>query len=360
MFVAQTRDKTPRHAAHRRCVGVRWNKSETGSIPTVTDRATPQTAHDRLEHFPIPVFATVMGLSGLTLALRAAEVQAGWPPVASIATLAATVALFTGLATIYALKALRHPHAIADEWQHPVKLSFFPAATISLLLIATAVNPSHAGAGRAIWSIGAAGQAGLTLAVLSNWIGHRPFQPVHISPAWFIPAVGNIVAPIAGVPLGFVETSWVFFSAGLVFWIVLLVLVMNRLIFHEPLPGRMVPTLAILIAPPAVAFLSWLQLNGGALDPAARLFYGTAIVFTALALTQVAKLRGQSFALSWWALSFPVAALTVATFRFGTLAASPTHVAAGFVCLVVLIVVVAILVGATVRAMLRGEICQPE
>ena len=87
----------------------------------------------------------------------------------------------------------------------------------------------------------------------------------------------------------------------------------------------MVPTLAILIAPPAVAFLSWLQLNGGVLDAAARLFYGTALVFTALALTQVAKLRGQGFALSWWALSFPVAALTIATLRYGALAGSPAH-----------------------------------
>lgn len=329
-------------------------------MTTVTNTVTKAPVHDRLEHFPIPIFAMVMGLSGLTLALHTAEVQAGWLHVASSAALTVTLALFAALAAIYALKALRHPRAVAGEWQHPVKLSFFPALTISLLLIATAVNASHAGAARAIWMIGAVGQAGLTLAVLSNWIGHRPFQPVHISPAWFIPAVGNVVAPIAGVPLGFVETSWIFFSAGLVFWVVLLVLVMNRLIFHDPLPGRMVPTLAILIAPPAVAFLSWLQLNGGALDPAARLFYGTAIVFAALALTQVAKLRGQGFALSWWALSFPVAALTVATFRFGTLAPSPTHIAAGFVCLVVLIVVVVTLVGATVRAMLRGEICQPE
>ena len=31
------------------------------------------------------------------------------------------------------------------------------------------------------------------------------------------------------------------------FWIVLLTLVMNRLIFHDPLPDRLVPTLVILI-----------------------------------------------------------------------------------------------------------------
>ncbi len=127
--------------------------------------------------------------------------------------------------------------------------------------------------------------------LLRTGSGNRAFQTIHISPAWFIPAVGNVVAPIAGVGLGFPETSWVFFAAGLIFWIVLLVLVMNRLIFHDPLPGRMVPTLAILIAPPAVGFLAWLQLNGGVLDGFARLLYAATLVFLGLALTQAGKLR---------------------------------------------------------------------
>ncbi|SMX48036.1 SLAC1 anion channel family protein [Maliponia aquimaris] len=322
--------------------------------------AEPEHSGHRLEYFPIPFFASVMGLSGMTLALHVAELQAGWPPLASSAALALTVAVFVGLSAIYTLKALRYPNAVAQEWRHPVKLSFFPALTISLLLIATALQAVQPGIARALWVVGALGQAGLTLAVLSNWIGHRPFQTVHISPAWFIPAVGNVVAPVAGVSLGFVESSWVFFAAGLVFWMVLLVLVMNRLIFHDPLPGRMVPTIAILIAPPAVAFLSWLQLNGGVLDATARLFYGTTIVFALLALTQVPKLRGQSFALSWWALSFPVATLTIATFRFGTLAGSPAHTTAGFACLALLVVIVAVLIGLTARAVARHEICQPE
>ena len=229
-----------------------------------------------------------------------------------------------------------------------------------VLLIATALRPLSMDLAHLVWLAGALGQAGLTLAILSNWIGHRPFQTVHISPAWFIPAVGNIVAPIAGVSLGFVETSWIFFSAGLIFWIVLLVLVMNRLIFHDPLPGRMVPTLAILIAPPAVAFLSWLQLNGGLLDPAARIFYAAALVFAALALTQLFRLRGQPFALSWWALSFPVAALTIATFRFGALAQSTAHSIAGFACLFILVVIVALLAFRTGQAVARHEICRPE
>lgn len=317
--------------------------------------STTPTAEPRLAHFPVPFFASVLGLSGLTTALHAA----GWT-TASFATLALTIAVFVALAAIYALKALRHPKAVAAEWQHPVKLAFFPAFSISLLLIATALAPTAPDVARAIWLVGALAQAGLTLAVLSNWIGHRTFQTIHISPAWFIPAVGNVVAPIAGVGLGFPETSWVFFAAGLIFWIVLLVLVMNRLIFHDPLPGRMVPTLAILIAPPAVGFLAWLQLNGGVLDGFARLLYAATLVFLGLALTQAGKLRRLPFGLSHWALSFPVAALTLATLRFGALTGSAAHLWAGQFALIVLCLIVAALALATLRAMTRGEICRPE
>ncbi|MDE4134869.1 SLAC1 anion channel family protein [Phaeobacter sp. QD34_3] len=321
-----------------------------------TEPQTPQQAEDpRLAHFPVPFFASVMGLSGVTLALH----TAGFDGI-SLVVLGLAVVAFAVLAFVYTLKALRHPAAVAAEWQHPVKLAFFPAMSISLLLIATALRPVLPELARIVWLVGALAQGALTLAVLSNWIGHRSFQTIHMSPAWFIPAVGNVVAPVAGVALGFVETSWLFFSAGMIFWLVLLVLVMNRLMFHDPLPGRMVPTLAILIAPPAVGFLAWLQLNGGVLDGFARFLFGAALVFFALAATQVAKLRGLPFALSWWALSFPMAALTIASFRFGALSGSAGHEVGGYVLLALLCAIVAGLVWRTGLAIARGEICQPE
>jgi len=271
--------------------------------------------------------------------------------------LAVTVLAFVTIGAVYARKAMLHRAAVAAEWHHPVKMAFFPAISISILLIATALAPDMPGVARPVWLLGAALQAALTLAV---WIGHRPFQPMHISPAWFIPAVGNVVVPVAGPALGFVELSWLFFSAGMMFWAVLLTLVMNRLIFHDPLPGRLLPTLAILIAPPAVGFLAWLALNGGQVDAGARVLLNLAYVFAAIVATQAPKFRTLPFALSWWALSFPVAALTIASLRFGALAASGFHTGLGIVLLAVLVGIVAALALRTGRAIVARQICQPE
>lgn len=326
----------------------------------MTDTSLSQATEARLAHFPVTFFASVMGLAGLTLALHAAETAFGRAHSASLAALVLTAAVFVAVAVVYGLKLVRHPQAVRAEWHHPVKLAFFPAMSISLLLLATALRPVAEAPAHGLWLAGVAGQGVLTLAVLGGWIGRRPFQPMHISPAWFIPAVGNVIVPVAGVPLGHPDLSWLFFSAGVLFWIVLLTLVMNRLVFHDPLPGRLYPTLAILIAPPAVAFLAWLQLTGGALDPVARVFYNLGLVFAALVLTQIGHFRGLPFALSWWALSFPVAALTVATLRYGTLAGSGAHQAAGLGLLGLLGIIIATLVARTALAIRHGEICQPE
>jgi tellurite resistance protein len=137
-------------------------------------------------------------------------------------------------------------------------------------------------------------------------------------------------------------------------------LVFNRLIFHDPLPERLRPTLVILIAPPAVAFLAWLKLGGGTIDAPARLLLNIGYFFTALVAIQVPALLRLPFALSFWALSFPLAAIATASFRFAAITGSAPHRTAGFVLLALVVVAIAILVVRTIRAALAREICQPE
>ena len=313
-----------------------------------------------LAHVPAAAFASVMGLAGLALALAAAETAWSWPPIASRAALAVALLAFAALAGLLVAKARSAPAALAAEWQHPVRIAFFPAISISLLLVGTALLPALPALGAALWLAGTVGQGALTLAVVARWIGRSPFQPMHLSPAWFLPAVGNVIVPQAGVPLGYVETSWLFFSAGTLFWLVLLTLVMNRLIFHDPLPARLQPTLAILVAPPALAFLAWTALNGGTLDAFARILFGLAVVFLAVVLTQAQAFRTLPFAISWWALSFPAAALTVATFRYAALSGSAAHDAAAALCLAATAGIVGLLLIRSGLALRDGTLFGPE
>ncbi|MBL4627007.1 MAG: SLAC1 anion channel family protein [Roseicyclus sp.] len=315
----------------------------------------PPPPPSRLENFPISFFAVTMGVFGLAFAL----LEGGFDlPATGVGV--AGVSILMVLFVTLALKALRFPASLKAEWAHPVRLAFFPATSVSLLLMATVLRDAAPELAEGVWLVGAATHGVLTLVVISAWIGHRAFGPGQLSPAWFIPAVGNLAAPLGGVAFGYVELSWYFFAVGVLFWIVLLTLVFNRLIFHDPLPGKLKPTIVILIAPPALAFLAWVQFQGGVVDAPARILINLGYFFTALVAIQIPSLLKLPFALSFWALSFPLAAIATASFRFADLTGSVLHQSAGFLLLGMLIITIAVLAIRTVRAAMAGEVFRPD
>ncbi|MFW6379463.1 MAG: SLAC1 anion channel family protein [Guyparkeria sp.] len=315
----------------------------------------------RLAHFPISMFAIVMGLAGLTLVIDALAEPGTWMGGIATALVTLDLAVFALIAVLYLVKGVRHPAAVRAEFNHPVKLSFFPAITIGLILLGMVTLERWPGLAHLLWGIGTAGHLVLTLAILSRWMHQQHFEIHHSNPAWFIPIVGNILVPIAGVPLGHEALSWFFFSVGLVFWPLLFAILLYRYFFHDPMPGKLMPTLFIFIAPPAVGFLSWLALHPGAApDGFALVLFNVAIFLTLLLVWQIGRFVRLPFALSWWAYSFPVAAMTLATLR---MAGATEDAFWGGLALVLVVATVVLVVGLAVRtlvAVARGQICQPE
>jgi tellurite resistance protein len=249
-----------------------------------------------------------MGLLGLTLALAAAETAAGSSAGVSQFILGAAVAVFAVLVFFYGLKILRHPGAVRAEWNHPVRIAFFPTISISLLLLGTAMAPLRPAP--LTWS-GVSARRHRPCCLSASWptgSATGRFRPSTFRRPGSLPAVGNVLVPLAGVRFGVIELSWLFFSAGLLFWVVLLTLVMNRLIFHEPLPGAADADAGDPDRPPAVAFVAWVRLTGD-VDAFARVLLNSGYVFALIVLTQAPRFFRLPFALSWWALTFPVAAL---------------------------------------------------
>lgn len=320
--------------------------------------ASPQR-QQRLEHFPISFFATVMGTAGLAIAWKKAHLVLGLPAEIGLGLQWWALGLFGLLALTYLVKLTQHWGAVKHEFAHPIRLNFFPAVSISLLLLAVAFTDTLPGLAFGLWAVGAALHLGLTLTVMSSWIHHTRYDIKHANPSWFIPVVGNIIVPVAGVAFAPIDISWFFFSIGLVFWLVLLTIVMNRLFFHEPLSERLTPTLFILIAPPAVGFLAWLKLNGGAIDAFAHILYHVALFLTLLLASNALRFFRQRFFLSTWAYSFPLAAMTIATLTMAEQLGG-LFMPLGILLLSVLTLVLALLTVRTAQGMLCGEICVPE
>lgn len=317
------------------------------------------TADSRLRHLPIAWFSMIMGLGGLTIAWKKAEELMGLTVAVSPWLLGLSTLLFLALAAAYGAKMLKYREAVAKEWAHPVKMNFVPTVSIAMILLSIGWLPLSAPYSKLLWLAGAALHLVLTLHVMTQWMHHSKFEIVHLNPAWFIPVVGNVLVPIAGVSHAPAEISWFFFSIGVLFWPVLLTIIFYRVIFHGSLPERLMPTLFILIAPPAVGFIAYVKLTGG-LDMLALLFYYSALFFTLLLFVQLAWFARLRFFLSWWAYSFPLAAITVATFVMYEQSGSLLFARLAGILLGVATVAISGLAARTALAMRRKEICLEE
>ncbi|MBU1665967.1 MAG: SLAC1 anion channel family protein [Gammaproteobacteria bacterium] len=317
------------------------------------------TASARLQHFPVSWFAMIMGLGGLTIAWLRAEEILSLPFSISPWLLLLSTGLFALLAVLYTIKVVKYRAETAAEWAHPVKMNFVPTVSIALILLSIAWLPLSAPYSKLFWLAGTALHLVLTLHVITQWMHHSKFEITHLNPAWFIPVVGNILVPIAGVEHAPAEISWFFFSIGLTFWPVLLTIIFNRVIFHGSLPERLMPTLFILIAPPAVGFLSYVKLTGE-VDAFARILYYAALFFTILLIAQLRWFTRLKFFLSWWAYSFPLAAITIATLAMFKYTGDPMFLRLSGILLAIATVVITALLIRTGIAVARREVCVAE
>ncbi len=322
--------------------------------PRSTDRMTGWLAHVQ-----VSLFAVTMGLGGLGLAWRAADRVLGWPGVIGEAILILAALCFAAVAALYAAKFLRHRAAVAAEFADPLRMNFFAAASIGLLLLADAAIPYARPVAEGLWILGAALHLILAISVVRCWVT-RDYAIHHASPAWFIPVVGNIVVPLAGVQLGHVEISWFFFAIGLVFWIVLFAILLYRIVFHDPIPTRALPTLFILLAPPALGFSAWDRLSGGGLDSAGRVLFYVALFLVLFLVSMAPRFLKVPFALSWWAYTFPSAAMASACLSFHELMATPATGALAGVALIASSAIIALVAAATLGALLSGRLFLPD
>jgi len=298
----------------------------------------------------------VMGLSGLAITWERAEEILHLPFHPSPALLVFATLTFVVLTGLYGAKMLKYREAVRKEWAHPVKMNFIPTFSIALILLAIAWQPFNAAYSQWLWIVGSAVQLLLTLYIVSWWVHHTQFEIVHLNPAWFIPVVGNMLVPIVGIQFAPNEVSWFFFGLGLMFWPILLAIVFYRIVFHGSLPERLLPTLFILIAPPAVGFVSYVKLTGS-VDAFAQVLYNGGLFFTLLLFFQAKWFTRLKFFLSWWAYSFPLAAIAIASLVMVQHTGSLIYLRLSGVLLGIASVVIASLLVRTAIAVSRKEIC---
>ena len=273
------------------------------------------SAKPSLAHLPLPLLAIPMGTGGVGLAWREAARVLGAPEAIGEVLLALTALAWLGLVGLHGLRALRHPDAVLAELRHPVRVAFAAAPTIGLMILSAALLPYAPAEAGLIWAIAVPLHLLVAMGLLRRVIGGRG-EGAMLAPPLLIPFVGNILAPVFGVRMGFVDASWMMFGVGLLLWLLVMPLLLHRLFAGPALPPPLRPSLTIFLAPPAVGALALAALTGTTHGPVLMLA-GLALLVAAVLVSLARELAAAPFGLAWWGFTFPSAAFAIMAMALG-------------------------------------------
>ena len=316
------------------------------------------TTSARLENFPIMMFAITMGLSGLSIEYTKAAHLFNFTMFIPYILVLLTSTVFVLIVSTYAIKFLLYPNEVKKEFSHPVRINFFAAFPISLLLLSVAYQEVNKDISVYLWWVGMFLQGFLTFYTISFWINHN-LEIQHSNPAWFIPIVGNVLVPVGGIDIVDHNFLMYFFAVGIFFWIVLLTIIFNRIIFHHQLAKKFMPTLFIFIAPPAVGTIAYVKLTGE-FDLFASFLFNIALFFTFLLFFMYKNFMKLEYFISWWAFTFPLTAVTIASIlAYHKTDSTFCYYLAGLL-LIISTLVVSFVAYKTIYHMFKKEICVME
>jgi tellurite resistance protein len=331
------------------------NTREEGAMATTVEAiASPK----RLDYLPIALFGSTMGLTGLSIAWNLAHTLFDMPLWISNGIAALSVVAFATLLVAYGIKAFYSPDKVLAEFRHPIAGNLFGTFLISILLLPIVIAPVSLEAARVLWALGAAGMVVFAWTIVSRWMSDRQ-QTIHATPAWIVPVVGMLDVPLALPYLGLPPMPGVMIlslAVGLFFAVPLFTLIFSRLVFEAPMPEALQPSLLILVAPFSVGFSSYV-VTVGRIDLFAQSLYYLMLFVLAVLLGRLRVLRQCCpFRVSWWAVSFPLAASAIAALKFAAFDPSWVNTAIAWVLLTLTTLTIAGLLVRTLVGVVQGEL----
>lgn len=309
-------------------------------------------------HLPVALFGGVMGLTGLSVCWHLAHAGYGAPSVIGDWMGVLAVLAFVAVSSGYAAKIVIAPSAVRDEFRHPVAGPLFGTVPISLMLLPILVAPTFPVLAQVTWAVGAIAMLLFAWLIVRRWMAGG-LDASSVSPSWMVPVVGLLDLPLAVSSLGLPQVHGAMdlaLAVGLFFAVPLFTIIFSRLAFGPPLPTALEPTLLILLAPFAVGFSAYVATTGQ-VDVLAQSLYMLMLFFLVLLIGRLRHLPACCpFRMSWWAVSFPLAASATTALRFAQV--EPGWITDGIAMLLLGLAtaVIAGLLLRTVVGIMRGEL----
>lgn len=309
---------------------------------------------------PLNIFGMGLGLAGLATCWRIATrvgLATEWIAV-GLVIVAALV--WAGSVVLYGSYAMRHRGALTHDVQDMTLGPFASAAVITpLLLVTDGLAPYSHRAATVLIDITI-----VVVVLLGGWFtgfwmrGGTELDRLH--PGYFLPTVaGGFVASAGAAEVGQERLSQVMFGLGLICWAILGSMILGRLIFRPPLPAGLTPTMAIEVAPAAVASLALFFVSEGRLTPPIELISGYGLLMVTAQLPLLPRYLALKFSLGTWSFTFAWAAVASAGLLW--IHAEHPYGDSGwsYLLLAAITALIGGIAGRTVLAVFRGQLLPP-
>ncbi len=302
------------------------------------------------------LFGVGFGIAGLAGAWLAAARDGPAPVAVGDTLMAVAAAVWVLTVAAYVRYAVATPGSLAADMVDPVGAPFASLAVITPMLLAVGGLAPHARtAGRVVFDVF------LVLTVLlggwftGQWM-HGRLVIDRLHPGYFLPTVaGGLVASEGAADVGQQRLAEVMLGLGLVCWLILGSMILARLLFRPALPAPLTPTLAIEVAPPAVASLAWLAIDGGRIDAVAAGLAGYGVLMVLAQLPFLPQFVRVPFGPSTWAFSFGWAAVATVALDWIEGDRVPGRTAYAWLVLAAITVLIGGIAGRTAVAVARGQ-----
>jgi tellurite resistance protein len=299
------------------------------------------------------LFGISYGLAGLATCWGYAALLKLAPALVADILFIITAVVWLVLVVGYLSQVPRRPRGWHGELADPVLGPFVSLIPIVGMLLAIGLIPHALAAGRWLFAVFAAVTIVLAGWMTGQWIVEDlDMEKMH--PGYVLPAVaGGLIAAIGAGLAGWSGLCRTLFGLGLVSWLVIESVILTRLFFRPPLPSQLKPTLAIEVAPPALAGLAYLAITHGKFDAVAFALGGYTLLAALVQLRLIGLYRHLSFTPGFWAFAFPYAAVATFALHWINYAKPPGYKIWAWVVILAITAFIAALAAETTAAIAR-------
>jgi len=249
---------------------------------------------------PPAIFPVILGLIGLALVWRGFGLQFGLLTALGDILMGIAAALLAFFMLSYFAKLFARPGTLMNDLKSPPGRAGVSAISTALIVLSVGLLPYGEIAGY-IWWAGVVLHVIIVLFVLKSLAKSQPTGR-SVTPFLYLPFVGLITAPLAGIPLGYMILSQTFSYISLVAFLAITARLIGKFIRTRP-PAPLRPPYAIILAMFSLFGLAFGQFGP---ETGFAMFYFLAWGAALALLVFATWLTTAGFTPMWGELTFPV------------------------------------------------------